>query len=106
MGSVLNMKESKSFCDEVFTQLTDMRVKILELKERSTAGIPKTDIDGGKFVRHLTELADVIDWKLQILSHSCAFDWKGAAEYEADAQVNGMSRAPDSDTFSGGYVGG
>lgn len=106
MGSVLNMKESKIFCDEVFTQLTSMREKVIELKTRSSVGGPVTDIDGGKFVRHLTELADLIEWKLQILSHSCAFDWKGAAEYEADAQVNGMSKAPDSDTFSGGYVGG
>jgi hypothetical protein len=106
MASVLNMKESKSFCDEVYTQLTNMKEKVIELKTRSSVGGPVTDIDGGKFVRHLTELADMIDWKLQILSHSCAFDWRGASGYETDAQVNGMGRAPDSDTFSGGYVGG
>jgi hypothetical protein len=106
MASVMNMKESKSFCDEVYTQLTDMKEKVIELKERSSAGKPESDVDGGKFGRQLAELADVIDWKIQILSHSCSYDWRGASDFEAEAQVNEMGRASDSDTFSGGYVGG
>jgi hypothetical protein len=106
MASVMNVKESREFCDEVYTQLTRMREKIIELKGRSSAGRPISDIDGGKFGRQLTELADVIDWKLQILSHSCPYDWRGASDYESEAQVNEMGRAPDSDKFSGGYVGG
>ena len=106
MASVMNVKESKGFCDEVYTTLADMKEMIIKLKDRSSAGDPLTDIDGGKFVRHLTELADAIEWKLQILSHSCSFDWRGASDYDAVAQVNEMGRAPDSDTFSGGYVGG
>ncbi len=106
MASVLNMKESKGFCDEVYTQLTDMREKVLKLKDRSVAGIPASDMDGGKFSRHLAELAEAIEWKLQILSHSCSYDWRGAIDYEAAVQVNEMGRASDSDTFSGGYVGG
>ena len=106
MASVMNMKESKIFCDEVYTQLTDMKEKVLKLKDRSVAGSPISDIEGGKFTRQLAEMADAIDWKLQILSHSCSYDWRGASDYEADAQVNEMGRAPDSDTFSGGYVGG
>ncbi len=106
MASVMNMKESKEFCDEVYTQLTEMKEKILKLRDRSTAGGAATDIDGGKFVRQLTELADVIDWKIQILSHSCTYGWRGASDYEGDAQVNEMGRAIDSDKFSGGYIGG
>jgi len=106
MGSVLNVKESKKFCDEVYTELTDIRERIIRLKDRSSAGGPITDIGGGRFVRQLTELADLIDWKLQILSHSCSYDWMGATDYEGGAQVNEMGRAADSDKFSGGYVGG
>jgi hypothetical protein len=106
MASVLNIKESQGFCDEVYAHLTEMKKKILKLKDRSIAGKPVSDIDGGKFVRHLTELADAIDWKLQILSHSCSYNWRGASDYEGDAQVNEMGRAPDSDKFSGGYIGG
>lgn len=106
MASVMNVKESKEYCDDVYTQLIGMKKNILDLKSRSSSGSQASDIDGGKFSRQLTELADDIDWKLQILSHSCPYGWQGGADYESEAQVDEMGRAPDSDKFSGGYVGG
>ena len=105
MASVMNVKESKGFCDEVYTQLTDMKEKIIELKNRSVAKSPGKGIEGGMFGRHLGELADQIDWKLQILSHSCPVDWKGSADYAETAQVNTTEKSGD-DEFSPGYVGG
>lgn len=106
MASVLNVKESKEFCDDVYVQLTDMKDKILQLKERAGAACEKSASSGGKFTRQLTDLAADIEWKLQILSHSCSHDWTGAADFEGDAQVDEMGRATDHDKFSGGYVGG
>ncbi|MGE5173993.1 MAG: hypothetical protein ACM3MD_09190 [Betaproteobacteria bacterium] len=105
MASVMNVKESKGFCDEVYTKLADMKEEIIKLKERSAAKSPGKDVEGGMFGRHLSELADQIDWKLQILSHSCPVDWKGAADYEETAQVNTTEKSGDID-FSPGYVGG
>ncbi len=105
MASVMNVKESKGFCDEVYTLLADMKEKIIELKSRSVAESPGKDIEGGMFGRHLGELADQIDWKLQILSHSCPVDWKGSADYAETAQVNTTEKSGD-DEFSPGYVGG
>jgi hypothetical protein len=107
MASLLNVKESKVFCDEVYTQLADMKERIIELKNRSVAKSPGKDLDGGMFVRHLTELADQIEWKLQILSHSCPVDWKGSADYTETAQVNAVEKPKAGDIdFSPGYVGG
>ncbi len=105
MASVLNVKETKKYCDEVFTQLTDMKEKLIKLQKQSAAESPGMDIEGGLFSRHLSELADQIDWKLQILSHSCAIDWKGATDYEETAQVDMAVKSKDID-FSPGYVGG
>jgi hypothetical protein len=105
MATVMNVKESKGFCDEVYTQLADMKERIIELKDRSVAKSPGNDVEGGMFVRHLTELAEQIDWKLQILSHSCPVDWKGSADYEETAQVNTTEKSGDIN-FSPGYVGG
>jgi hypothetical protein len=105
MASLMNVKESKGFCDEVYTTLADMKEKILELKNRSVAKSPGKDIEGGMFGRHLNELADQIDWKLQILSHSCPVDWKGSADYEEIAEVNTIEKSGDTE-FSPGYVGG
>jgi hypothetical protein len=103
MASVMNMKETGVFCDEVFTQLSEIKKKIVELKRRSSAGGMLNDIDGGKFVRQLGELADQIDWRLQILSHSCSHDWAGSVDYEG-AQVE-AEKVKDVE-FSPGYLGG
>jgi len=103
MASVLNMKESKEFCDEVFTQLSSMKKKIIELKDRSSAGGMLKDIEGGKFGRQLAELVEEIDWRLEILSHSCTHDWAGSAGYEG-AEVE-TEKSKDVE-FSPGYLGG
>ena len=103
MASVMNVKENKGFCDEVFTELTDMKERLLRLKDGSAAGMVMRDIDGGKFGRHLAELAEQIDWKLQILAHSCSFDWTGSVDYEG-AEVE-AAKIKDEE-FSPGYIGG
>jgi hypothetical protein len=105
MASVMNVKESKSYCDEVYMELEEMKKRIIKLRDRSAAKSPGTDIDGGMFRRHLSELADQIDWKLQILSHSCPVDWKGSTDYEETAQVSTREKSGDID-FSPGYIGG
>lgn len=105
MASVLNMKESKGFCDEVYSQLADMKEKILKLRDRSAAASSGKELAGGMFGRHLGELADQIDWKLQILAHSCPLDWKGSADFAEEAQVNATEKFGDIE-FSPGYVGG
>ena len=103
MASVMNVKESVGYCDEVFTRLSDIKTKIVELEKHSTAGRMLNDIDGGKFVRQLAELADQIDWRLQILSHSCSHVWAGSTEYEG-AQVD--TKIVKDVEFSPGYLGG
>jgi hypothetical protein len=105
MATLMNVKESMGFCDEVYTQLAEMKERIIELKNRSVAKSPGKDIEGGMFGRHLGELADQIDRKLQILSHSCSVDWKGSADYEETAQVTTIEKSGDIE-FSPGYVGG
>lgn len=103
MASVMNVRESKGFCDEAYAQLSDMKKKIIEIRDRS--GGERSKEMGGMFGRHLTELADEIDWKIQILAHSCAYDWQGSADYENDVQVSAEEKTADKE-FSPGYLGG
>jgi hypothetical protein len=105
MASVLNVKETKGFCDEVYTRLAEMKKQIIALRGRSVAKSPGVDLDGGLFARHLDELAEQIEWKLQILAHSCPVDWKGATGFEEIAGVNTVEKSGDVN-FSPGYVGG
>ena len=59
--------------------------------------------------RHLVEMAEYVDWKLQILEKGTAFDWKTAAGRRKDIQSEVSVRPPED--FSGpqiasGYLGG
>src|SRR5512145_3046160 len=105
MASVMNMKESKGFCDKAYAELTGMKKKLLELQGMSSAKSPGDDLGGGLFRRHLSELAEQIDWKLQILAHSCPINWEVSADFEETAQVSEKEKSEDLE-FSPGYIGG
>lgn len=96
----------KAFCDEVYTELAGMRMKILGMKDELALTYGEMSEPFRTYQRHLIELSDQIEWKLQILSHACPFDWKGSIE-----KVESTVSVPETDVktgpdFSGGYVGG
>jgi hypothetical protein len=105
MATVMNVKESKEFCDEAYTELSDIRNKILELRDRSVGKAPARGVEGGLFSRHLADLANEIEWKLQILAHSCPYDWEGSKNYEDIAEVSSEEKSKEQG-FSPGYLGG
>lgn len=104
MATVLDVKGSKAFCDAVYGELSGMKKKIMELRERSAQEGREKEIIG-MFERHLGELADEIDWKIQILAHSCPYEWEGSSDFENDVQVDSNEKSADAE-FSPGYVGG
>lgn len=108
MGSIRNVQETMvaSFCDEVYTELAGMRMKILTMTDELSTTYGEETAPFNTFKRHLGELADQIEWKLQILSHACPYEWKGSKEkVESTVSVRepDIAQGPD---FSGGYVGG
>jgi len=114
MGSVRDAKEGKhgeefevrAFCNDVYTELAGMRMKILMMSSDLVATYGEESRPLNTFKRHLNELADQIEWKLQILSHACPYDWKGSAEnIETVVSVKQTDTAEGPD-FSGGYLGG
>lgn len=101
MGSVMDVK---GFCDEVYTELSGSKNRLFELRENARNQGAKNQMIAS-YERHLTELIEEIDWKLEILSHSCPYDWKGSADFEDSVQVNEAEKSPDVE-FSPGYLGG
>jgi hypothetical protein len=96
----------KGFCDAVYTELSGMKKKILDMRDDLARAYGAETKVFGMYERHLRELADQIEWKLQILSHACPFDWKGSTEYGDNiVSVGPAEKAPETD-FSGGYLGG
>lgn len=108
MGSKGNTQEVmvQSYCDEVYTELAGMRLKILTMTDDLSAVYGEETTPFSTFKRHLEELADQIEWKLQILSHACPYEWKGSKEkVESIVSVEqpDIVQGPE---FAGGYVGG
>jgi len=101
MATIKDIK--KNFCDDVYVELSVMKRKIDDMRDNlaRTYGA-KTEIFG-MYDRHLLELFNQIEWKLQILSHACPYDWKGSEEYVETASVGPVEKNVD---FSPGYVGG
>jgi hypothetical protein len=104
MATVLDVKGTKSFCDDVYTELAGMKGKLVEMRDRSRKQGTDNEIVG-MFERHLSELVDEIDWKIQILAHSCSYDWKGSDAYNNDVRVDEADKLHDQN-FSPGYLGG
>jgi hypothetical protein len=103
-AKVLN---EKGYLLEVYRELEGIKERINGLRE----DLAKTyGREGPVFMthdRHLLEMAEYIDWKLQILEKGTGFDWKAAGEKDVENTVS--VRSPEIGTgpdFSGGYVGG
>ncbi len=111
MGSVREVKkegeiEVRAFCNDVYAELAGMRMKILMMSKDLMETYGEESRPLNTYKRHLNELADQIEWKLQILSHACPYEWKGSAEnIETVVSVKQPETAEGPD-FSGGYLGG
>ena len=104
MGTVKDIKE-KAYCDEVLSELAYMIESVDGLRDMLMSTYDKDTHLFHEHDRHLKELAEYLDWKLQILTTSCPFEWKGLGpSVENIVSVEGPGVAPPE--FSGGYLGG
>ncbi len=94
----------KNICDETFAQLAEVKDKIVALRD----SLDRKYAGESRFLevydRHLSELAEQIEWKLQIIAHSCPYDWKGSDEFTETVSVGPADKSEED--FSPGYVGG
>lgn len=108
MGTVIDAKGSNLFCDEVYTELAGMKKRIIEMRDKFSRSKGEDKKMFGIYEQHeqhLSQLVADIDWKLQILSHSCSYGWKGSDDYEGNVQVD-EAMTPQNTDFSPGYLGG
>ena len=103
MATVKNI--SKGICDETFSELDAVKGRLIALRSRLVHDYAGEKKVLGIYDRHLGELIEQIDWKIQIMSHSCAFDWKGSNEYGGNFVSVGPAEKAGED-FSPGYLGG
>ena len=93
------------YCDDLNKELSDMEKRIKALREDAKKAFGSETEVVRAHERHLEELADAIEWKLQILMKVCPFDWKGR---DKDVETVSVSQ-PESvaePEISAGYLGG
>jgi len=103
-----NVKDIKinGYCDEVSEKLTSIKESIHLLQEDAKKVYGEGSERSKIYGRHLCELADIVDWKLQLLMKACPFEWKGTdREFDRIASVASSDEIAKSE-FSGGYIGG
>lgn len=104
MASVRNV-DMRNYCDSMFDELTDVKSRILDL----VACIDEMPAPQREMLKshvgHLRDIANTIDWKLEILTKVCPADW---TRYSPAAE-SGSVKVPESfetDLAGGGNVGG
>jgi hypothetical protein len=105
MATVNKMME-KDYLKEVYTELEGIKKKIETLRD----DLAKASGCTGKLYmehdRHLLDMVEYVDWKLQVLEKGTSFDWKAAGEkVESDVSVGSPVKGERPD-IAGGYLGG
>jgi len=107
------MKRKKSinirnYCDVLDKELSGMRSRIEEIAEdvRGLEG-EKSEILRSH-TEHLHDIANTIEWKLDIMLKACPFDWHHHYKrFESVTSVKGLEDIGEVEkSVSGGYVGG
>lgn len=105
MATVKNTKIT-NYCDDLNNELSGMKMRIDALLDdvKDAFGADAEVLRAHE--QHLTELANIIDWKLQILMKACPFDWKGRdKDFESNVSVSAPEKVTGPE-ISGGYLGG
>ena len=104
MATAKEIKE-KAYLEDVYKELEGIKMKLSGLREDLARTYGKDSAIFMAHDRHLLEMFEYIDWKLQVLEKGTGFDWKGEKNaFESDVSVGQTdTRGPE---FSGGYVGG
>lgn len=103
MASAGNI-EIRNYCDSVYDELTDMKDRLLDLVSCIEYMPEKEKEVLNSHIRHLKDIANTIDWKLEIITKVCPADW---TKYSKGAEAVSV-KAPEGtgEDFAGGYVGG
>lgn len=105
MATVKNT-DVAGYLNEIFSELEGIKGRIQMLREDLLRTHGRESALFQAHDRHLLEMEEYVEWKLNVLEKGTPFDWKIAGPgIESTVSV----KAPEAVTgpdFSGGYVGG
>ncbi len=105
MASVKDI-EFRNYCDRMYSELSGMKSRLLGfVKEiEGMKGPGKEALKS--HISHFEEIIRTIDWKLEILTRVCPFEWTGYGSVERTASVRVDDELSREQLVSGGYGGG
>jgi hypothetical protein len=96
--------EKHGFCDSLSREVISIKEKLGELVGELEGS---HDENLEPYVRHLHEMINFIDWKIEIFSKVCPVDWKSLdVNVESTVSVPPIESSKEKDLPAGGYVGG
>jgi len=103
--ATVTSREFSNYCDAMYKELSGMKSRL----EGFVHEIERMKGPEGKVlnphIAHFQDIVRTIDWKLEILTRVCPFDWTGYAGVERTASVR-VEELPAKETIGAGYLGG
>jgi hypothetical protein len=96
----------ENYCSKVYNELSGMKSKLLGFMREIEDMKGSEKVLLKSHVSHLNDIVRTIDWKLEILTRVCPFDWAGYADVERIASVRIEEGFSEKDSIAGGYLGG
>lgn len=94
----------KSICEEVYSELEDMKGRLVEIMDHVEMLGPDLKEKFRPVLRHLGEIINTIEWKMEIFTKVCPFDFSG---YHKDVEtISSVPLSERPEELSPGYVGG
>lgn len=95
-----------SYCDSLYTELFKIKASLVEYVTQIEHMDGKERSILNPFVRHLNELINTIDWKLEIFTKVCPVDWgRFVKGVESNVSVS-TDTMKEGEQIAGGYFGG
>ncbi len=103
MATARNIDYGK-ICEDLYAELDTMKNRISLLVEKIDMLGPELRERFRPVVRHLGEIINIIEWKMEIFTKVCPFDLSGYhREVESGSSIPLLEKTEE---FSSGYVGG
>ena len=105
MASIRN-REFRGYCDRMYEELSGMKDRLLGFVSEieGMQGPGKDTL--ATHIPHFLDIARTIEWKLEILTRVCPYDWAGYSEVEKNASVRVDETLMKEDFIGAGSVGG
>lgn len=104
-----NALKEKAYFEDLYREVEGMKMRLYALREELARTYVKDSPMLMAHDRHLVEMADYLDWKLQVLEKGTSFDWKAAKGSRQDIQSDvsvGTTVDIVGPEIAGGYLGG